>query len=282
MGGSSYNMLSRSARTADTYTKSASLDSIFTQNTLRRLHESMEPKIALLRECRDSEVHPLAIPIFLNLDVTGSMGQLPKQIIVDGLPHIIDKIIQAGIPSPAILFGAIGDHMADSAPFQVGQFESGDVELDTWLSRTWIEKGGGANAGESYSLPWAFTTRIQTDHWEKRQKKGFLITIGDEPNLKSYPKNVLDSVMAGAEKAYTDEELLELAQEKWEVFHILIKPVRGAKTYWNELLGQRCIEVDSFETIADTIADIVIQNQVLDIEHPLVAKENVVNKIINF
>ena len=281
MGGTSYNSYSRSLRTSSMFTAKASLDSIFTQNTLRKIHDSMLPANALLRECRDSEIHPEALPIFLGLDVTGSMGELPKKIIVDGLPHIIEKIIGNGIPSPAILFSAIGDHVFDSAPFQIGQFESGDVELDIWLSRTWVEKGGVGNEGESYSLPWAFTSRIVTDHWEKRQKKGFLITIGDEPNLKNYPKHVLDPVMTGHESGLTDVELLAFAQEKWEVFHILLKPKPGSQSYWKNLLGERCIEIDSFEKVADTIANIVLlQTDNLPKEETQTKKQSIVDDIV--
>ena len=86
------------------------------------------------------------------------------------------------------MFGAIGDHECDSCPLQVGQFESGDVELDMWLTRTFLEKGGGGNNGESYGLAWFMANNfIRTDAKDKRQQKGFVLTIGDEPVLHNYP-----------------------------------------------------------------------------------------------
>lgn len=44
-----------------------------------------------------------------------------------------------------------------------------------------LEKGGGGNSFESYDLPWYFAAkRTSIDCFEKRKKKGFLFTVGDE------------------------------------------------------------------------------------------------------
>ena len=169
MGNSSYDSSTRFSRAAASgyYLKSA--DDIFVQNKVRRIHESMDPSKAQLRESRDSKEHPLSVPIILALDVTGSMGEIPHYLIKDGLPNLMGGIIQRGIKDPQILFLAIGDYTYDSYPLQVGQFESGDEELDLWLTRTYIEGGGGGNEGESYSLAWYYGAKhTVTDSWEKR------------------------------------------------------------------------------------------------------------------
>lgn len=264
MGGSSYSFSARSIKSASLGYATKSLDDTFEQNKLRKIHEQMTPKGVTLRESRDSETHPNSVPIIIALDLTGSMQRIPHDLVKDGLPKIMSGIIQNGIPDPQVLFLGVGDHEVDRAPFQISQFESGDDELDMWLTRTYIESGGGANAGESYSLAHYFAGKYcETDAWDKRKKKGFLFTIGDEASLLSYPKRALDEIFGegSQNQTYTDVELLKMAQEKWEVFHIMpAKDSRGGRKYWEALLGQNAIWIDDVNQIAKTIKDIVVAN----------------------
>lgn len=238
-------------------------DDIFTQNKLREIHAEMNPKGVTIREARDSEAHPNSVPIIISLDLTGSMGHIPHDLVKDGLPKIMSGIIQNGIPDPQVLFLGIGDHECDRAPLQISQFESGDEELDMWLTRTWIEGRGGGNGGESYGLAHYFAANhTVTDSFEKRGKKGFLFTIGDEPSLRVYPSRAMDEIMGNGDIAtFTDREILEKAQEKWQVFHIVPpRETRACREYWDALLGQHAIYVEDVSKIADTIRDIVISN----------------------
>lgn len=263
MGGTSYSSHSRSLRSTSEGYFTKSRDDIFEQNKKRMIHESMVPRGIQIRESRDSEAHPNSIPIIITLDLTGSMGNIPHELVKNGLPKIMEGIIQHGIPDPQVLFLGVGDHECDRAPLQVSQFESGDAELDMWLTRTYIEGGGGGNMGESYGLAHYFAARhTVTDHWEKRKQKGFLFTIGDEPNLTSFPSNALKEIMGNGDiSTFTDIQILREAQEKWQVFHILPgKETRNSRKYWHDLLGQNSIWVDSVDKIADTIRDIVISN----------------------
>ena len=131
------------------------------------------PSKALLRESRDSTSNPNSLPVIIALDVTGSMRTIPHSLVKEGLPNMVGNMIQRGVTDPAILFLGIGDHTCDDAPLQVGQFESGDEELDLWLTRTWLEGHGGGNNGESYLLAWYFAAKHTiTDAWEKRGQKG--------------------------------------------------------------------------------------------------------------
>jgi hypothetical protein len=261
MGSTFYSSSARSVRadSAGYYTKS--VDDVFEQNKVRRIHESMEPKKALLREARDSDNHPLSVPIVVALDVTGSMSRIPHHLIKDGLPTIMDGIMESGIKDPQILFLAIGDAKRDSYPLQVGQFESGDEELDTWLTRTYLEGGGGGNGGESYSLAWYFAAKhTVTDAWEKRKQKGFIFTIGDEPSHNNLAKNEIDGLMEGAEKGYTNKELLDLASEKYHVYHLHVmegSDGHNSLKFWQNLMGERCIRIDNYADIPKKIAEIV-------------------------
>lgn len=265
MGYTSYSSSNRSIRASKLNYATASANEIFTQNVARKIHESMSPNGVKLRESRDSEAHPNTIPIILTLDVTGSMGKIPHQLVKEGLPTLMSSLIQNGVEDASLLFLSVGDHECDKHPLQIGQFESGDEELDLWLTRTYIEGGGGGNAGESYLLSWYFAANhTSIDSFEKRGKKGFLFTIGDEPCLKSLPKNVVKEIFGDdIEKTYTDKELLAEAQKTYNVFHLHV--LHGPKSeraidYWKDLMGESCISLTDTSKISDIISDIIISN----------------------
>ena len=203
-----------------------------------------------IREARDSEDHPQSFPIIIALDVTGSMGSIPQDLITNSLPKIMKKIMDEGVQDPQILFLGIGDHYYDEAPVQVGQFESSDELMEKWLMKTWIEHGGGPNEGESYFLAWYIAARhTVTDSWEKRQKKGVLITIGDEPTLNSITKNDLKKFGFTEQDEITAEQMLAEAKEKWSVYHINVKDYAGSRyvtrNTWSKLLGQNLVETQT-------------------------------------
>lgn len=281
MGNSSYSVEHRSLRSSNAGYSTKSVNEIFTQNVKREIHAEMDPKNVLFRESRDSEAHPFTTPIQLNLDVTGSMGHIPHEMIKNGLPTLMGTLIQNGVPDAALLFSAIGDHESDRYPLQVGQFESGDAELDMWLTRTYLESGGGANAGESYLLAWYFAAyHVKTDAFDKRGKKGFVFTIGDEPCLRNLPVSAVKGIMGdtGVGQAnYTMEELLSAAQQQNHVYHIHLN--HGSRTCdpnWKQLLGQNLIEINDHTTVSKVISDIILANNTVNNDTPLVeVKENV-------
>ncbi|WP_163398441.1 hypothetical protein [Flavobacterium fluviatile] len=261
MGGTRYDFGARESRAKKVGYASKSAGEIFTQNALRMAHESMIPKGVLFREARDSDVHPNTVPIILGLDVTGSMGHIPHELIKDGLPKLMGGIIQGGVPDPALLFLGIGDHECDRFPLQVGQFESGDEELDMWLTRTYIEGGGGGNAGESYLLAWYFAAfHTKTDAFEKRGQKGLLFTVGDEPGLKTLPASAIKEIMGQGQQTYTHLELLAEAQKRYDVYHISVLhsgQAINADVEWKELLGQNCLSIEDHREIPNIIKKII-------------------------
>ncbi|MFP3592101.1 hypothetical protein [Chryseobacterium sp. SIMBA_038] len=261
MGSTRYDMDARYDRARKEGYASKSASEIFTQNAKRMAHESMNPNGISFRESRDSAVHPNSVPIILGLDVTGSMGHIPHELIKEGLPKLMGGIIQGGVPDPALLFLGIGDHECDGYPLQVGQFESGDEELDMWLTRTYIESGGGGNAGESYLLAWYFAAfHTRTDAFEKRNQKGLLFTVGDEPCLKTLPASAIREIMGTGQQTFTHTELLKEAQKKYEVFHISVlhsdQAVRADKG-WKDLLGQNCLSIEDYRDVPNVIKEIV-------------------------
>jgi hypothetical protein len=265
MGHSSYSTSNRmvSASMSGKFTKSR--DEIFTQNRERKAHDLMTSKGIVLRESSDSEAHPNTVPIQLYLDVTGSMGHVPHEMIKDGLPTLVGSLIQNGVPDVALMFGAIGDHECDRDPLQVAQFESGDEELDMWLERTYLEGGGGGNGGESYLLAWYFAAfHTRTDAWDKRGQKGFVFTIGDEPNLQSLPLSAVKEVMgdsAQGQATYSAEELLAAAQEKNHVYHIFLEHgYRSCDAAWKQNLGKNCLIIKDYKEISKLISDTILSH----------------------
>jgi hypothetical protein len=265
MGGGTYSLASRSIRADNMGYATKSASEIFQQ---KNINNAMDPNGIVVREARDSKEHPNSLPIILALDVTGSMGSIPHFLVKNGLPTMMDTIIKAGVPDPQVLFMGIGDHEWDQAPLQVGQFESSDELLDKWLTDLWIEGNGGGNNGESYLLAWFFASRYTiTDSLEKRDKKGILVTIGDEPTLKELPAKAQKHIMGdGQYSNITAAELLDKAREKYDVYHLHLNQGsngtrQDVKDGWKQLMGDNVIYVQRREEVAQIISDLVTERE---------------------
>ncbi|MCI5194328.1 MAG: hypothetical protein D3915_14570 [Candidatus Electrothrix sp. AU1_5] len=272
MGMGSYSLDDRAKRSEIKGYSSRSIREIFSQ---REVNRAMNPYGVTLRESRDSEEHPESVAIILGLDVTGSMGSIPHHLVQDGLPKIMGKIIQSGTKDPQLMFLAIGDHEYDQSPLQVGQFESSDRLLDKWLTNVYLEGGGGGNTGESYLLAWyfaAFHTAI--DCFEKRKKKGFLFTIGDEPTLPDIPVKDLKAIMGNGqyEPSYATT-LLDKARQSYHVYHLHIKQTYAGSMQetmdgWKQLLGDHLIILEDHKEVSTVlpqiIADVVHEDSTID------------------
>jgi len=265
MGGGTYSVSNRAIRSEFLGYTTKSTQEIFSQ---REINNAMNPYGISVRESRDSIEHPNSVAIIIALDETGSMGTVPHYLVKEGLPHIMEKIIQNGIADPQVLFLGIGDHECDQAPLQVGQFESSDELLDKWLTDIWLEGRGGGNAGESYLLAWYFAAfHTSIDCWEKRGRKGYCITIGDEPTLKKLPADILKRIMGpGQYQDFTDFELIEKASEMYNVYHINIKETQSGGRQlvyesWKQLLQDNLKVANKREDVVDIISNIVISGE---------------------
>lgn len=237
------------------------------------VHASLDPKKVAgstsplagknVRESRDGPDHPESLPIAFFFDVTGSMGEIPI-MLQKKVATLMDVILaKAGVKDPQILVGAIGDSTCDRYPFQVGQFES-DNRFEEALRSIIIERGGGGQNMESYALAYRFMAyHTATDAWEKRGKKGYLFTMGDEmpwPTVTS--RDVYKLFGVESEKDETVEELLAKVREKWEVFHLFSKDGSYANDTrvherWRTLLGERFVMVEDSSLVCEIIAGLV-------------------------
>jgi hypothetical protein len=236
-----------------------SREEIFSSTTINTL---MSPYNIKFREARDSGNHPNSLPIIIALDVTGSMGHIPEFLIKEKLGTLIETLISHGVSDPAVLFCAIGDHRFDNAPLQIGQFESGALELNKWLSTTWLE-GGGGDAPESYGLAHIFAGKhTSVDSFEKRKQKGYLFTVGDQVAHRTYEGEYLAKIFGPTYQKGMNVSLvdaIEIAQNSYNVFHLSINEISNQEVLkdWRNLLGQNAIGVNDHKLIAEVIASTV-------------------------
>lgn len=241
-----------------------STNAIFKSNTTRKVADDLNPYGLTFRESRDSTAHPNSLAIGVFLDVTGSMRNIPEQLIRHKLGSLMDTLLDHGIEDPQVLFAAIGDHIADRAPLQVGQFESGTDELDHCLSSLYLEGGGGGQLMESYLLAWLIAGRhTSIDCFEKRNKKGFLFTMGDEKSWNEVDGACLKRIMGYSEASpITAKDVLAQAQRTYHVFHIHVNEASYRDdprviNYWRELLGENLLILDDQNAIAELIASTI-------------------------
>lgn len=258
MGGSSWSTASYSDYTTRNI-KGRSVAQVFTKSST---DVRFDPKNINVRESRDSEAHPNSNAIIVGIDVTGSMGMMAKVIAEKGLGTLVEGILDTQpVTDPQVCIMGIGDVDYDRAPLQVTQFESG-IEIVEQLKDIYIEGAGGGNSYESYTLPWYFALeKTSIDCFEKRNKKGYLFTIGDEllpPNLtKTQIGRVLNS---SGQTDYTTQELYDLASKKYEIFHVIVEEGNycrrnksGVISSWRNVLGHRALLLSNHEYVADVI-----------------------------
>lgn len=219
-----------------------------------------------VRESRDSNEHPETTPIIIALDVTGSMRRTPHEMIKDNFPKLMDALMQLGVKDPQLLFMAVGDHEYDRYPIQVGQFESDTEKIVNSLEEFVLEGGGGGNSGESYLLAHIIAGyHTETDSWFKRHKKGYLFTIGDEPNLHGISGRALEDFLGYQHPAnpISEEEAVKKAQEQYNVHHIHVtNGSYGTRIApgWKNLLGQNVLTCDS-HNVHNVIAEAIKQHE---------------------
>jgi hypothetical protein len=226
----------------------------------RQVHQKMNPWGVQIRESRDSEAHPESHAVGVLFDVTGSMQKVPR-ILQENLPRLMSLLIRKGyLEHPQILIGAIGDATCDTAPLQVGQFESG-IEIEEDLGKLFMEGGGGGQITESYELAMYFMARhTAIDCHEKRGKRGYLFLVGDEapyPRIKR--KEVAKLIGNGLQADLPIEELIEELRRTWDVYFVIPKMTQHwnnevVRRRWAQLLGQNVLRLEEPAGICELIA----------------------------
>ena len=232
----------------------------------RSLKADLDPKNITVRESVDSDLNPRSTPIIVALDVTGSMGRIPHELVQGNLGTLMEEVLKRKpVSDPHLMFMGVGDVSCDRAPLQVTQFEA-DIRIAEQLREIFLEGGGGGNNHESYNLPWYFAAKkTSIDSVAKRNKKGYLFTIGDEEVPSPLTTHQQMAVFGeSVERDLNNEDLLEMAQRNYHVFHIVVEEgshFRGhgdrVMSGWTDLLGQRTIRLSDYTRLAEVIVSTI-------------------------
>ncbi|MEZ5426869.1 MAG: hypothetical protein R2747_11420 [Pyrinomonadaceae bacterium] len=239
-------------------------DEIF---TARHLKDEFDPKKILMRESRDSDLNPNSNAIIIACDVTGSMGMLADVLVRSGIGTTFEEILRRRpVSDPHLMVMGVGDITCDRAPLQATQFEA-DISIAKQLEEIYIEHGGGGNCWESYNLPWYFAAeRTAIDCFEKRNKKGYLFTVGDEEVPEDLTRDQIERAMGAApqQKKIANRDLLTMVGRKYEVFHIIVEEGSHARAYgdrvrrsWTDLLGERAIPLADHTRLSEVIVSTI-------------------------
>jgi len=230
-----------------------------------KCHPLMNPKGVRLRESRDSADHPHSLGIVFALDVTGSMGEIPKILATQQLPIFMKTLIDCQIPDPQPLFMAVGDAISDNAPLQVGQFESTAELMDQWLTWMYLEGGGGGTGQESYELGLYFLAmHTEMDCMVKRHKRAYLFITGDEMPYPVLSRDVVEAVVGDKlDEDLTVEEIVAEAQKSFIPFFIIPDRARAPRCErrWRDLLGDHVLVLEDAVDVCFATAGAILLNE---------------------
>lgn len=230
-------------------------------------HETLDPLVTAKRgviESRDNAEHPNSVPIVIGVDQTGSMGRVPRTV-QKKLAGILDLIMLRGyIEDPQIAISAYGDCHADPVrtAVQFSQFES-DNRVDDALDNLLLWGGGGGNGGETMTGIWYMMTKVASDAWEKRGKKGYAFFVADEIALDLLPEHVKEFAGDGEPLApLSAKELAAKISERWDVYILLIDnmsaKMQGSEAFYTSLFGaQNVLVLEDADAVAETVAGVI-------------------------
>jgi hypothetical protein len=213
----------------------------------RGVHPSLDPKGIEVRESRDSDEHPVTVPIIVAKMIQAKLPRLMGCFLDDKASG--KRYLGEGYP--AILISALDDFDAmcdmngpSAGTIQVGQFESG-MEIDDNLTNLWLTDNGGGTYEESYELLLYFAAeKTVHDHWEKRKRKGYMFLIGDEHPYPMVRGHQVAKVFGDRIQGITLEHVLARVQERYHVFMVIPNMTNhfddpNLRKFWQNLLGQQ-------------------------------------------
>jgi hypothetical protein len=233
--------------------------------------DKFDPKNIVMRESRDSVDNPNSNAIIVALDVTGSMDSVLDSMAREGLKTLATEIYaRKPITDPHIMYMGVGDVDAgDRAPLQVTQFEA-DIRIAEQMMDIWLERHGGGNSYEGYNLPWYFAgMKTSIDCFEKRGKKGYLFTVGDEETPMGLSTFSVNKVFGDTiQNNLTNEQLLAMVSRMYNVYHLIVNQGSHYRSSgaavdrkWRELLGQRAMNLTDHTKMSEVIVSTIQANE---------------------
>jgi hypothetical protein len=272
MGSGSYSPTDWSSYVASSGIKTKAVDEIYA----RHLADALNPKLIKggVREACDGPDHPASTALIMALDVTGSMGPVLDVMAKTAMNTLVTELLdRKPVTDPAIMCMGIGDAEAgDRAPLQVTQFES-DIRIQEQLAQLFLEGGGGGNNYESYLLAHYFAARhTKTDCFDKRGKRGYLFTIGDECPTPYLRKQDIERVTGDVVQADLRwDDVLTESSRMYHVYHVVVEQGSYFRTAsdrvrreWTEALGQRVLFLPDQSKLAEVIVSAIQINEGVD------------------
>ena len=112
--------------------------------------------------------------------------------------------------------------------------------------------------------------KTNIDAAKKRNAKGYLFTIGDEPNHDGITADEAQRILGiNLEMDISAQDALALAQRHWEVFHVVLVN-EGYCSYdrrdevlrnWRALLPERTILLEDVNSLAETVVSVIQVHQ---------------------
>ena len=240
-----------------------------------------------IRECVNTKEHPNTLPVILALDVTGSMGGACKRTAEALGPIVMGLLNKHPNDDIEFMIMGIGDIECDYSPIQASQFES-DIRISKAIDKIYIEGGGGGNAYESYSAAWFFgLNRTKLDCYDKQDRKGIIITMGDEPLNPFLDGRLLKEAIGGETTSgkILSKDLYNKAKEKFDIYHIAIDDRESSYSHYasridstfGQLLGEN-LKISTIEDLPKVIEDCVSKSITSKNAISSVKKEKVINE----
>lgn len=253
----------------DTYSTATSAKPTTAVFTSRGLHEDLDPLNFKVRESRDSDLNPESNAIIVGFDETGSMGHIPDYFVKTGLGILFQNILdRKPVTDPHLMIMGIGDAYCDRSPIQVSQFES-DISITNHIEKIHLEGNGGGNGHESYELPW-YIARFKTsiDCFEKRNKKGYLFTVGDEPASPGIIRSQIKKFVGDdIERDIPLKEMYDMVSKMYHTYHIIIaegyykyNPTE-VRSSWVDIMGENAIILEDYTKLSELIESIIEVNE---------------------
>lgn len=255
--------------TSDSYSSFKKTRNISNQSSFSDIYKSTKTKSDYLpknviRESRDSDKHPNSTAVIFGIDSTGSMSRIYEEVAKRFETAVVEVFERLPVTDPQIMFAAIDDVQAkyNIDPLQVTQFEV-DNKIAEQLFDLYYTGCGCGNGFESYQLLWYFASRhTSIDCYEKRKKKGILITVGDDGYQPKLLADDIKNIFGDTDvHDMSAKELLDEVNKKYEVYHICLEQGGSYRESdyeeWKKLIGSHALKLSDYQKLPELLVSIL-------------------------